>query len=72
MPCLAVVGGVVMIVVAAGAYADGKVAIVALESLGLVGTISTAISAHIPVLAAILAHEEVEMLAIVCLTVYET
>ena len=71
MPGLAIVGGVVVVVVSTGTYANGKVAIVALEGLGLIGTIGTTSAADIPALSAILTHEEVEVLAIVGLTVYE-
>lgn len=71
VPCGSIVRCIVMTVVSAGMHADGEVTIVAFQGLGLVGTAGAAGTAHIPVLAAILAHEEVEVLAIVSLAVNE-
>ena len=71
MPCCAIVRSYIMIVVTSCTYADSKVAIVAFQRLRLVGASSTACAAYVPILTAILTHEEVEVLAVVCLAIDE-
>ena len=72
MPGLTIIRGVVVEVITGCTYADGQVAIVALKSLGFIGSIRTAIATYVPVLSAVLTHEEIEVLAIVGLTVDKT